>query len=49
MGKYIVIFEPSAEIEIKSHLKSGYKAIIKKLEKIILELSETPFSGIGNP
>ena len=49
MGKYIVIFEPSAEIEIKSHLKSGNKAIIKKLEKIILELSETPFSGIGNP
>lgn len=49
MGKYIVVFEPSAEIEIKIQLKSGNKAILKKLEKIIAELSETPYSGIGNP
>jgi len=49
MGKYIVVLEPSAENEIKFHLKSGNKAIIKKLEKIIQELMETPYSGIGNP
>jgi toxin YoeB len=49
MGKYIVVLEPSAENEIKFHLKSGNKAIIKKLEKIIQELTETPYSGIGNP
>lgn len=49
MGKFIVIIEPTAKAEIKSHLKSGNKAIIKKIEKIILELTETPFTGTGNP
>ena len=49
MGKFIVIIEPTAKVEIKSHLKSGNKAIIKKIEKIILELTETPFTGTGNP
>lgn len=49
MGKFRIKIEPSAELEIKFHLKSGNKAIIKKLEKIILELTETPYSGIGNP
>jgi len=49
MGKFEVIIEPSAKIEIQQHLKSGNKAIIKKLEKIIVELTETPYSGIGNP
>jgi len=49
MGKFEVIIEPSAKIEIQQHLKSGNKAIIKKLEKIIVELTETPYLGIGNP
>jgi toxin YoeB len=49
MRKYIVVLEPSAENEIKFHLKSGNKAIIKKLKKIIEELTETPYTGIGNP
>ena len=49
MGKFEVKIEELAENHIEKHLKSGNKAIIKKLEKIILELSETPFSGIGNP
>lgn len=49
MGKFKVIIEPNAKVEIQQHLKSGNKAIIKKLEKIIIELTETPFSGIGNP
>lgn len=49
MGKFRIEIEPSAELEIKFHLKSGNKAIIKKLEKIILELTETPYFGIGNP
>ncbi|MBM6499568.1 MAG: Txe/YoeB family addiction module toxin [Flavobacterium sp.] len=49
MGKFKIIIEPSAELEIKFHLKSGNKAVIKKLEKIFVELEETPYSGIGNP
>lgn len=49
MGKFRVEIEELAKIHIEKHLKSGNKAIIKKLEKIIVELTETPYSGIGNP
>jgi toxin YoeB len=49
MGKYFVDFEPKAKEEIKAHLKSGNKANIKKLEKILIELTQNPFEGIGNP
>jgi toxin YoeB len=49
MGKFRIEIEPSAELEIKFLVKSGNKSIIKKLEKILLELSETPYSGMGNP
>ena len=30
-------------------MKSGDKASIKKIEKILIELTETPYAGIGNP
>jgi toxin YoeB len=33
---------------LQKHYKSGNKAIIKKIEKILIELSETPFSGEAN-
>ncbi|WP_396177104.1 Txe/YoeB family addiction module toxin [Flavobacterium sp.] len=49
MGKYTVVIEPLAQVEIIRHHKSGNKAVIKKLEKILLELTETPYDGIGNP
>lgn len=49
MGKYIVDFEPKAQKEIKEHYKSGDQASIKRIAKILIELSETPFEGIGNP
>lgn len=31
------------------HLKSGNKANIKGIEKILEELTQTPFVGIGKP
>jgi toxin YoeB len=49
MGKYFVEFEPSARKEIIAHKKAGDKATIKKLEKILIELTVSPFSGTGNP
>lgn len=49
MGKYIVDFEPKALKEIKEHHKSGNQSSIKKITKILIELSETPFEGTGNP
>ncbi|TDD96996.1 Txe/YoeB family addiction module toxin [Flavobacterium cellulosilyticum] len=49
MGKYIVAFEPKAQKEIKEHYKSGNQTNIKRIAKILIELSETPFVGIGKP
>ena len=49
MGKFRIEVEPSAQVEIQFHLKSGNKGIIKKLEKIFIDLAETPYQGIGNP
>jgi toxin YoeB len=49
MGKYYVEIEPSAKKEIITHKKSGDKSTIKKLEKILIELTESPFKGTGNP
>jgi toxin YoeB len=49
MGQFTIKIEELAEIHLKKHLKSGDKASIKKIEKILLELSETPYAGTGNP
>lgn len=49
MGKYFVELEHLARKDLKAHFKSGNKSVIKKIEKILLELSETPFSGEGKP
>lgn len=49
MGKFRVEIEELAKIHIEKHLKAGNKVVIKKLEKIIMELSENPYLGIGNP
>lgn len=49
MGKFRIKIEDLAKNHIQKHLKSGNKSNIKKLEKILLELEQTPFEGIGNP
>ena len=49
MGQFVIEIKPIALKHIKEHKKSGDQASIKKLEKIIKELSETPFEGSGKP
>lgn len=49
MGKYEIIIPEPVQKQISSHNKSGDKSIIKKIEKILIELENTPYSGIGNP
>ena len=49
MGKYFVEFEDIARKDLKTHYKSGNKSTIKKIEKILLELTENPFFGEGQP
>lgn len=49
MGKFRLIIEPEARLDIAKHKKSGNKASIKKIEKILIELTENPYTGVGKP
>ena len=49
MGKYIVEISSTARKKLQLHYKSGNKSVIRKIEQIFLELSETPYEGTGNP
>lgn len=49
MGKYRVTLTDQAKKDITKHFKSGNQATIKKIEKILIELSEHPSTGTGKP
>ena len=49
MGQFKLKIEELAQKHLKQHYKSGDKSSIKKIEKILLELSENPYVGAGNP
>lgn len=49
MGKFRIEIEELANIHIKKHIKSGNKVNIKRIEKILEELTQNPFEGIGKP
>lgn len=49
MGKYIVEYTPDARKDLQKHYKSGNKSVITKIEKMLLELTETPYIGEGRP
>ena len=49
MGKYSIEVSSRARKELQAHHKSGNQRTIKKIEQIFRELSETPFTGTGNP
>ena len=49
MGKYIVEISSKARKELQTHYKSGNKSVIRKIEQILLELSNAPNEGTGNP
>ena len=49
MGQFRLEVDRNAKVEFEKIYKSGEKASIKKIEKIILELQEHPTIGTGNP
>ena len=49
MGKYTVEISSKARKELQLHYKSGNISDIRKIEQIFLELSNSPYEGIGNP
>jgi toxin YoeB len=46
---YTVIIKRKADSDIKTLTDSGDKVSLKKLKAILLELENTPKTGIGNP
>ena len=49
MGKFRVIISGEALKDIKNHFKSGDKASINKIEKILIELEVHPETGTWSP
>ena len=48
MGQFKFKIEELAEGHLKKHFKSGNKSNINKIERSLLELTETPYSCVGN-
>ncbi|HAH24448.1 MAG TPA: type II toxin-antitoxin system mRNA interferase toxin, RelE/StbE family, partial [Prolixibacteraceae bacterium] len=49
MGKYQIALSDRAKVHLAQWKMSGQIIAIRKIERIILELSNTPYSGIGSP
>ena len=49
MGKFRIEVTKEALKHIRNHFKSGNRLTIQTLEKIFIELEETPYAGIGKP
>ena len=49
MGKYLIIITEVAKKDFEKHKKAGNASLLKKVDKIINELKEHPYTGIGNP
>ncbi|MDR6762610.1 toxin YoeB [Flavobacterium sp. 2755] len=49
MGKFRVEVTKVANQDIEKHKKSGNKISIKNITKILIDLTENPYEGFGNP
>ena len=49
MGNYKIIIKETAVKDFLKHKKSGNKQNLVKISKIIEELREHPYTGIGKP
>jgi toxin YoeB len=49
MGKFRIEIDKNAQRDFEKIFLSGDKITIKKVEKMILELSVNPYTGTGHP
>lgn len=49
MGKFVIYLTKNAKADIAKHKKSGNKTAEYKIKKILEELKENPYLGIGQP
>jgi len=47
MGRYFVVLTDTTKQQLVKIHKSGDKILIRRIERILTELSEHPFEGIG--
>lgn len=47
--KYTLIFSKTALKDIEKHKKSGDRSTLKKIEKLLNELMDHPYTGTGQP
>lgn len=46
---FSLIISDEAKDHLRKHRKAGSMIILKKIDRILNELRETPFDGIGHP
>jgi toxin YoeB len=44
-----LIITDTAKEDIRFFVKSGQTSLVKKIEKLLVSIKETPFAGIGKP
>lgn len=49
MGRYKIALSDRAKTHLMEWEKAGKPSTLRKIERIIKELSDTPFTGIGSP
>jgi toxin YoeB len=49
VGKYKIALTDRAKDHLSDWKKSGQLIALRKIERILIELSNTPFFGIGSP
>lgn len=49
MGKYIVVYSDDAQAQLKAIKKAGDRAVMAKIQRLVIELSEHPAIGTGKP
>jgi len=47
--KYKIILEPLADDHLETHIQAGNKKLLKRIYKLLKELSEHPEVGTGKP
>lgn len=44
-----LVITDTAKEDIRFFLKSGQSGLVKKIEKLLISIKETPFAGLGKP
>ncbi|MDR1919179.1 MAG: Txe/YoeB family addiction module toxin [Tannerellaceae bacterium] len=44
-----IIFTPQAQLDYEYWRKSGQKALFDKINRLLIDISEHPYTGIGKP